>query len=133
MTTEGENAEELRLIADGVPALLSYVNGDARYVWCNESYTRAFGYGTEQIRGKHIRELLGAAGWEAVRPHLTRALSGEPVTFENQVRLRDGSLYEGHVSFVLRRSRAAGFDRHLVKPIDGATLRRLIAEVGERL
>jgi PAS domain S-box-containing protein len=32
----------------------------------------------------------------------------------------------------LRRSSAAGFDRHLVKPIDGATLRKLLAEVGDR-
>ena len=33
----------------------------------------------------------------------------------------------------LRRSHAAGFDRHLVKPIDGAVLRKLVAEVGDRL
>jgi CheY-like chemotaxis protein len=32
----------------------------------------------------------------------------------------------------LRRSRAAGFDHHLVKPVDGATLRRLIADVSGR-
>ena len=33
----------------------------------------------------------------------------------------------------LRRSSAAGFDRHLVKPIDGATLREILAEVSDRL
>ena len=74
--TEGENAEELRLIANAIPALLSYVDAEARYVWCNESYRRAFGYPPEQIRGKHIRDVLGVAGWESVRPHLARALAG---------------------------------------------------------
>src|SRR5262249_24439566 len=32
-----------------------------------------------------------------------------------------------------RRSQAAGFERHLVKPIDGAALRSLLAELGARL
>ena len=33
----------------------------------------------------------------------------------------------------LRRSSEAGFDHHLVKPVDGAVLRKLIAEVSGRL
>ena len=33
----------------------------------------------------------------------------------------------------LRRSRAAGFDHHLVKPVDGARLRKLLADVSDRL
>jgi CheY-like chemotaxis protein len=31
-----------------------------------------------------------------------------------------------------RRSKAAGFDRHLVKPIGRAALRKLLAELSER-
>jgi PAS domain S-box-containing protein len=33
----------------------------------------------------------------------------------------------------LRRSNAAGFDHHLVKPVDGTTLRKLIAEMSGRI
>jgi len=33
----------------------------------------------------------------------------------------------------LRRSRGAGFDHHLVKPVDGATLKKLIADLSNRL
>ena len=33
----------------------------------------------------------------------------------------------------LRRSNAAGFDRQLVKPIDGIALRKLLAEVSDRV
>jgi len=123
VTTDGENAEELRLIADGVPALLSYIGSDARYVWCNESYTRAFGFTTEQIRRKHIRDLLGDAGWESVRPHLTRALTGEPVSFENHVRLPDGTFYEGHVSFVPHRI-ASGSIPGVVVLVNDVTARK---------
>ena len=123
MTTGGENAEELRLIANAVPALLSYVDLEARYVWCNESYRRAFGCTSEQIRGKHISEVLGAAGWESVRPHMTRALAGEPVSFDNQVRLENGAIYEGHVSFVPRRD-ADGGVRGVVVMVNDVTDRK---------
>jgi PAS domain S-box-containing protein len=124
VTAEGENAEELRLIANAVPALLSYVDVEARYVWCNEGYRRAFGCTSEQIRGKHVREVLGVAGWEAVRPHMTRALSGEPVTFENQVRLENGALHEGQVSFVPQRD-ANGRVRGVVVIVDDVTDRKV--------
>ena len=33
----------------------------------------------------------------------------------------------------LRRSREAGFDHHLVKPVDGAVLRRIIADLSGRI
>ena len=123
MITGDENAEELRLIANAVPALLSYVDVEGRYVWCNEGYRRAFGYTAEQIRGRHIREVLGAAGWEAVRPHMTRALSGEPVSFENRVRLENGSLYEGHVWFAPHRD-ASGGVRGVVVMVNDVTDRK---------
>ena len=123
MITGDENAEELRLIANAVPALLSYVDVEGRYVWCNEGYRRAFGYTAEQIRGRHIREVLGAAGWEAVRPHMTRALAGEPVSFENRVRLENGSLYEGHVWFAPHRD-ASGGVRGVVVMVNDVTDRK---------
>ncbi len=123
MIAGGENVEELRLIANAVPALLSYVDVEARYVWCNESYRRAFGCTSEQIRGKHIREVLGVAGWESVRPHLTRALSGESVSFDNQVRLENGVIYEGQVSFVPRRD-AEGSVRGVVVMVNDVTDRK---------
>jgi two-component system CheB/CheR fusion protein len=125
VTTGGENAEELRLIANGVPALLSYIDTEARYAWCNESYKRTLGFTTEQIRGKHVREVIGVPGWESVRPHLTRALSGESVTFENQIRLTDGSLYEGHVSFVPHRD-ANGSVRGVVVLVNDVTDRKAV-------
>ena len=123
MTIGWENAQELRLIANAMPALLSYVDAEARYLWCNEGYRRMFGYTAEQIRGKHIREVLGIAGWESVRAQLARALSGELLSFENQVRLADGALSEGHVSFVPHRD-ASGSVRGVVVMVNDVTDRK---------
>src|SRR5215831_7974961 len=85
-----ENEMQLRFAANAVPALLSYVDAGARYVWCNESYRRWFGHPPETLRGHHISEVLGAVAWEQLRPHVERALRGEMVTFEECITYKSG-------------------------------------------
>ena len=124
VTREGGNAEELHLVANAVPALLSYVDLEARYVWCNEGYRLAFGYTSDQIRGRHIREVLGISGWETVRPHVTRALSGDAVSYEIEVRIKDGSIRLGQASLVPHRD-ATGCVRGVVVMVNDVTDRRV--------
>lgn len=50
-----ENEEQLRFVANAVPALLAYVDSSYRYVWGNESYRRWFGYAPEEMPGRHVR------------------------------------------------------------------------------
>ena len=54
-----ESEQQLQFVANTVPALLAFVDNDARYVWVNESYRRWFGQAPETIRGRHVREVLG--------------------------------------------------------------------------
>ena len=54
-----ENEMQLGFAANAVPALLSYVDAGARYVWCNESYRRWFGYEPDSLRGRHSSDVLG--------------------------------------------------------------------------
>jgi PAS domain S-box-containing protein len=85
-----ENEERLRFVANAVPALLAYLDKDARYLWCNESYRRWFGTSPEEVRGRHCREVLGVSAWEQLRPYAERALAGEEVTFETRIRYKNG-------------------------------------------
>jgi len=85
-----ENEEQLRFVANAVPALLSYVDADARYRWCNDSYHRWFGYAPEEIRGKHLKDVLGASVWDVIRPYAERALAGEEVAFETRLVYQSG-------------------------------------------
>jgi len=85
-----ENEEQLRFVANTVPALLTYIDAGARYVWCNDSYRRWFGYTPESIRGLHLSEVLGAGVWEVIRPYAERALAGEEVTFETRLVYKSG-------------------------------------------
>jgi PAS domain S-box-containing protein len=77
--------QRLRLVADKVPALLAYIDRDARYVWCNEAYLRWFGREVKSLPGLHMRQVVGEEAWGVLRPHVERAVAGEEVTFERKM------------------------------------------------
>src|SRR5262245_52844165 len=98
--TPSENEERLRFVANAVPALLAYVDAGARYVWCNDTYCRWFGYAPEELRGHHLSEVLGADAWDRLRPYVERALKGEELTFETRVVYKNGPARDIRASYV---------------------------------
>ena len=92
--------EDLRLIINSVPALISYVDVDHRYRFVNASYEEWFGASRGWIKGRHVREVLGDPVYQAVRSRIEAALSGRQVRFENEVRRVDGEVRTVDVSFV---------------------------------
>ena len=69
-------------VIDSLPVLISYVDAERRYRFNNMAYERFFGLSPKQLFGKTMREVLGDASYEEVRPHVDRALAGEVVTLE---------------------------------------------------
>jgi PAS domain S-box-containing protein len=82
-------SEQLRLITDALPVLISYVDAGLRYRFNNKAYTDWFGSPVEDVSGKHLREVLGDAAYQVILPYVERVLSGEMVVFEDLLR------YEG--------------------------------------
>src|SRR5690242_11453811 len=76
-----ESEERLRLIADNVPALISYVDRDQRYAFSNRTYDDWFGIPHEGMPGRTVAEVFGPA-YERMRPDIERVLAGESVQFE---------------------------------------------------
>jgi PAS domain S-box-containing protein len=85
-----EREDQLRLITNAAPALISYIDSDFRYRLVNAAYERWFGLSAEQIKGKHVREVLGDLAWDALRPRMERALAGEEVTWEQELPYQAG-------------------------------------------
>ena len=90
--------ERIQLMINSVPDLMSYVDRDRRYVIANQAYTERFGIAAAEMRGKHMEEVIGFEAMEALRPYISRALSGETVSFEDSVKYEDGKtrVIEGH-------------------------------------
>ncbi|HXU10579.1 MAG TPA: ATP-binding protein [Candidatus Binatia bacterium] len=86
-----EQAEHrLRLLANGLPALISYIDPEWRYQFANEAYRHWFGTAPEELRGKRIWDVMGRAAFDAIRPYAVRALAGERLEFEALVPFKDG-------------------------------------------
>src|SRR5688500_16192271 len=77
--------EQLRLVIDTVPQLISYVDSEQCYQFTNKRYEEWFGLSCEQVRGKHLKEILGQDAYERIRPQVEEVLRGNKVSFATWV------------------------------------------------
>ncbi len=96
--------EQFRIVTDALPVLVSYVDTDGRYQFVSAAYERWFGRPREDILGKHLSELLGSEGYAKTQPHVERALRGESVAFEEDVRYADGRTRSIEATYIPQRS-----------------------------
>jgi len=75
----------LRSLTDAMPTLVSYIDRNETYQYCNEHYLHMFGIRFEEIIGKSVKEFFGEEGYAAAKPYLDRAFKGEITWFERQI------------------------------------------------
>ncbi len=85
-----ENEAQMRLIADGVPVLISYVDAERRYRFANRSFTEWFAKKPGELLGLYVREVLSETAYAADEPRIQKALGGERVDFAADIRLASG-------------------------------------------
>jgi PAS domain S-box-containing protein len=76
------NETQLRDITDTLPALLAYIDAEQRFRFHNRAYEEALGLSSEQIEGKHLREVLGEKIYQATIPQIEQVMAGYPVVYE---------------------------------------------------
>ena len=80
----------LRTITDTMPAWIAYIDRQEIYRFTNAAFERAFNLTREQVQGRTIRDVLGAAGYLQVKPYLSLVFGGQSVTFERELAVADG-------------------------------------------
>ncbi|NUO51971.1 MAG: PAS domain-containing protein [Polyangiaceae bacterium] len=80
--------KQLKRIVDALPALVSFVDADQRYRFVSAEYERWFGRPADEPVGKRLEEVLGAAAYQVVKPHVERALAGFMTTYEAELPYR---------------------------------------------
>lgn len=78
-TTE---ARRLRILVDGLPALIGYWDRHLHNVVANEAYLEWFGTSPQDMPGLHVREVLGESVFAQNEPYMLKALAGEEQLFQ---------------------------------------------------
>jgi PAS domain S-box-containing protein len=92
--------EQLRLITDALPVVISYVDAGQCYRFNNLAYEQWFGTPRSQIVGKHLREVLGEPAYQVAQLYVERVLSGEHVTFESTVPYMNGGARDVSAAYI---------------------------------
>jgi diguanylate cyclase (GGDEF)-like protein/PAS domain S-box-containing protein len=77
-----ESDERLLLIANNVPALISYVDREQRFRFSNRTYDDWFGIPYQRMQGRTVSEVFGDEAYGRMRPDIERCLGGANVQFE---------------------------------------------------
>lgn len=96
---EGET-RRLRVLIDSLPALIGYWDRDCRNVIANAAYVDYFGMTPGEIRGRHIREVLGENVYALNLPHIECALRGEEQLFERTLVDQHGKTRYTQASYI---------------------------------
>ncbi|RZL15858.1 MAG: PAS domain S-box protein [Hymenobacter sp.] len=84
-----DNARQRQLVTDALPVLIAYVDQGQRYQFNNQAYEGWFQLSPAQLRGRHMRDVVGEAAYAVAEPYITRALAGEQLKFEARMPYRD--------------------------------------------
>lgn len=90
----------LSLVLENLPALVAYIGADERYIYANFRYAAHFGFNAERLAQEDSREVLGPVLYAEVAQYVTRALSGELVSFEQTRPTSSGAEKTVYVTYV---------------------------------
>ncbi len=85
--------QELRLIANALPALISYVDANQCYQFINHAYEVWFNRSHDEIVGNPVRQLLGEAIYQQVEPSINQVFAGQTVPLEAEILFPIGKRY----------------------------------------
>ncbi|MHC5719644.1 MAG: PAS domain-containing protein, partial [Nostoc sp.] len=77
--------QELRLITDALPALISYVDANRCYQFINRTYEIWFNRSRDEILGKPVHALLGEMVYQRIEPYINQVFEGKTVSLEAEI------------------------------------------------
>jgi PAS domain S-box-containing protein len=82
--------EQLRLITENIPGLVSYVDRTGYYRFVNKQYEEWFGCPREEIVGKHHEYFLGKDIVKKIERYVEETLSGQQIRYEERLPYKSG-------------------------------------------
>jgi PAS domain S-box-containing protein len=102
-----EGEQQMRLMADSLPAFVAYVDKDQRYRFVNRVYEEWHGVSEREIVGHRVEEFVDEELYATIEPRIEQALTGHTVNFQSEGSYPDGRKRHTDATFV-PRFRAGG-------------------------
>ena len=83
--------QRLRLVADNIPALVTYIDKEERFRFVNAHTGLVFGIDETGTLGRTLMEVCGHGLYAEIAPHVASALRGEAVQFQGTWAIRGKS------------------------------------------
>jgi diguanylate cyclase (GGDEF)-like protein/PAS domain S-box-containing protein len=83
----------IRLIADAVPARITYSDTNERLRFGNKRFAEYWGTEPHAIAGRRVAEVVSPAAYDQIRPELIRSYRGEARRFDLVVERAEGTQY----------------------------------------
>ena len=98
-----ESEEELALIIDNIPSMVSYLDTDLRYIYADQSYAAWYGFNKEEVMGKTVAEILPPKNYEKVLPRLQEVVAtGKPVSYQHHITRVTGEEADVAITYIPR-------------------------------
>lgn len=81
-----DHARQFPMIIDNFPGRVALIDKDFRYRFINDQYEKVYGLTPDNVLGHTVAEIFGEDIFQKVRPFMTRALDGQMVTVETDVK-----------------------------------------------
>jgi two-component system, OmpR family, sensor histidine kinase VicK len=95
-----QSEEQLRLVTNALPVLIAYVNDQQQYLFNNQAYEYWLGQAPEKIYGCHLQIIWGEDCYQRMQPHIEAALSGNAITYENEIVIKNGMTRSVNITYI---------------------------------
>jgi two-component system, NarL family, sensor histidine kinase DevS len=99
-----------RAIADSLPELISFVDAEQRYQFCNKSYEKSLGISPDEFKGRTVRDVLGEGVYPTFKPFLEKALAGQYASYEGYVSHEKFGRRYVHIDYIPHRNETGKVD-----------------------
>ena len=89
-TKAADSEVQLRLVADGVPVSICYVDAERRYRFTNRRSSEWYKKPTHQLEGLKVREVVGEENYSRISSKIDDVLAGHAVKFSAPMSLASG-------------------------------------------
>ena len=88
-----ESEAQMRLVTDGLPVMIVYIDRRHRVLFANRACAEQFGIDRDKIVGMHLRDIRGEEFYRINLPILERVFAGETVELDGERQSGDETMY----------------------------------------